>query len=365
MLSATARIANFTKGELLEPVTHLLTGACLGRAGLNKKTALATLTLTLAAEAPDIDFVAYLGGSVNGFAHHRGFTHTLLGVPFVAGLTVAAVYGIHRLMKKRGGKAEQPPNWKLLYVYAVLGGLMHIFLDFMNNYGVRPFAPFNPKWYSWDIVFILDPIMLAALSLGLILPGVISMVTEEIGEAKRPFRGRGGAITALVCLALVIFVRNLEHGRAVNALESITYRDQDPKRVSAYPGPLNPFAWDGVVETRDFFELLPVNSLSGDVDPQNKAVVRYKPEETPATLAAKKSRLGRVYLDWAQYPLVETVRRPGGNEYLVQFQDLRFAAIAEFRRRGAPVLAGYALLDPQLHVMEESMGEPPLDKGPR
>lgn len=337
----------------------MLTGACLSRAGLNKKTGLATLTLTLATEAPDIDFVAYLGGSVNGFAHHRGFTHTLLGVPFVAGLTVAAVYGIHRLMKKRGREAKLPPNWKLLYLFAIFGGLVHIFQDFTNNYGVRPFAPFNPHWYSWDLVFILDPIMLLALFGGLVMPGVISMVTEEIGEAKKPFRGRGGAITALACLALVILVRDVEHGRAVNALESLTYRDENPKKISAYPEPLNPFAWDGVVETQDFFELLPVDSLSGDVDPDNKAVVRYKPEETPATLAAKKSRLGRVYLDWAQYPLVETLDRPGGNEYLVQFQDLRFAASAALRRRGTPVLSGYVLLDPQFHVLEESMGLPP------
>jgi hypothetical protein len=41
----------------LEPITHFLTGACMGRAGLNRKTALATLTLTLAAEAPDLDVI--------------------------------------------------------------------------------------------------------------------------------------------------------------------------------------------------------------------------------------------------------------------------------------------------------------------
>ena len=34
----------------MEPITHFLTGACMSRAGLNRKTALATLTLTLAAD---------------------------------------------------------------------------------------------------------------------------------------------------------------------------------------------------------------------------------------------------------------------------------------------------------------------------
>ncbi|MGC2697787.1 MAG: metal-dependent hydrolase, partial [Candidatus Angelobacter sp.] len=63
----------------MEPVTHILTGACLGRAGLNRKTGLATLTLALAAEAPDIDSLSYFGGSVTGLQHHRGITHSFLG----------------------------------------------------------------------------------------------------------------------------------------------------------------------------------------------------------------------------------------------------------------------------------------------
>lgn len=345
----------------MEPVTHFLTGACLSRAGLNRTTGLATLTLTLAAECPDVDIVAYFGGSVTGFAHHRGFTHTLLGVPVMAGATVALVYGIYRLMKKRGRAPAQAPNWKLLFLFSMFAVLVHIFQDFTNNYGVRPFAPFYPKWYSWDLVFIVDPLMLIVLLCGLFLPGLISLVTEEIGERKPKFRGQGGAITALVCLAILIFARWIEHGRAVDALTSVTYRNEYPLRLSAYPNPLNLFSWSAVVETRDFFEMLPVNSLSGALDPQNEAVVRFKPEETAATLAAKQSRLGRVYLDWAQYPLVATIRRPHEREFLVQFEDLRFASIARLRRNGSPTLAGYVLLGPDLSVLNEYMGQPPPD----
>ncbi|MGD0825347.1 MAG: hypothetical protein ABR908_12230 [Terriglobales bacterium] len=47
----------------MEPVTHFLFGAAMGRAGLNRKTALATATLTLAAEAPDLDVLSRFGGS--------------------------------------------------------------------------------------------------------------------------------------------------------------------------------------------------------------------------------------------------------------------------------------------------------------
>lgn len=343
----------------------MLTGACLGRSGLNRTTGMATLTMVLALEAPDIDSLWYFAGPVAGLQHHRGITHSFVGAPFVAAMVVAIVYGIYRWMdsrgmRSRGTQPKLPPNWKLLYGYALLGALVHLFQDFTNNYGVRPFAPFNPKWYSWDIVFIIDPIMLVALLLGLVVPGLLALITEEIGSRKPQFRGRGGAIFALLCLAMVIFVRDFEHRRAVNALNARTYRNQEPVRASAFPQILSPFAWNGVVETQDFFQMLPVDSGSGEVDPLNKSIVRFKPEETPVTLAAKKSRLGRVYLDWAKYPLV-TVERLEGGRHQVQFEDLRFESVEALAQHRRPPLTGHVVLDRQLRVEETYTGSPPKD----
>ena len=140
-------------------------------------------------------------------------------------------------------------------------------------------------------------------------------------------------------MAAVILVRDFEHRRAVNALNSRTYRNQEPLRASAFPQFLSPLAWNGVVETQDFFHMLPVDSGSGEIDPLNKAIVRFKPEETPVTLAAKKSRLGRVYLDWAAYPLVSQERVEGGR-YQVQFEDLRFESVESMTAASPPAAGG-------------------------
>ncbi|MGH8700010.1 MAG: metal-dependent hydrolase, partial [Burkholderiales bacterium] len=109
----------------MEPLTHLLTGACMSRAGLNRATSLATAVLVVSAEIPDVDLLANLGGPVLGFAQHRGFTHTLLGAPFNAALALAAVYGAHRLLAAAGRVPRTPPRWKLLFVYGMLGALSH------------------------------------------------------------------------------------------------------------------------------------------------------------------------------------------------------------------------------------------------
>ncbi len=350
----------------MEPVTHFLTGAALSRAGLNRKSRLATLTLVLAAEAPDIDVIGYVRGPVFGFAHHRGITHTFVGAPFVAALVVAFVYFVHRIHKRRQ-KPSTPdgdhlpaepvvpelPRWGWLYVFALLSVLVHILLDFTNAYGVRPFEPFSYRWYSWDIVSILEPLLYVALLGGLLLPGLFGLVSEEIGARKRGPRGRVGAVLALLGVVLVWGVRDYEHRRAVAAMQSVLYHGAEPLRVGAYPYMVNPFRWYGVAETANFFERVQVDSSVPEVDPQGRALIRYKPEETAASLAAKKTYLGRVYQDWAAFPITE-VEPQGGTEggYVVWLYDLRYA----YPERRSRPLSASVVLNQNLGVVSERFG---------
>jgi inner membrane protein len=343
----------------LEPVTHFLTGACMGRAGLNRKTALATLTLTLAAEAPDLDVLSGLRGRAFSWAHHRGFTHSFLGVPIDAVAVVGFVYLIWRLRGRKTNDPNLPPRWGLLFLYACLAGLSHILLDFTNNYGVRPFWPFSEKWYSWDIVFIVEPIMLAFLILGLGVPALFALIDMEIGARQRGPRGRLAASLALVGIVLLWGVRDYEHRRAVNALEARTYQDVEPLRVSAYPKMIDPFHWSGVVETRAFFALAPVDSLTPEVDPEGRLEIRPKPEETAITLAAKRSYLGHIYLDWAQYPITETEPLPPPQEgYIVHFIDLRYEDVRSSLsgNRSRRALTAGVELDKNLNVIGDVFG---------
>ena len=331
----------------------------MGRAGLNRKTALATLTLTLAAEAPDLDVIGRLRGPAFAFAHHRGFTHSFVGVPLDALVVVGFVYLVWILRGRKIKDPNRPPRWGVLFLYACLAGLSHILLDFTNNYGVRPFWPFSEKWYSWDIVFIFEPVMFALLVLGLVIPSLFSLIDNEVGARRRGSRGSVAATLALAGVVLMWGVRDYEHRRAVVALESRTYDDVVPLRVSAFPRWIDPFHWDGVVETPAFFALAPVDSLGPEVDPEGSMAIRYKPEETPVTLAAKNSYLGRVYFDWAQYPITETERLESPQEgYIVRLQDLRYMQMPSLigRDRGGRTLGAAIQLDKNLHVVGDVYG---------
>jgi len=331
----------------------------MGRAGLNRKTALATLTLTLAAEAPDLDVIGRFWGRAVGFEHHRGFTHSFLGVPLDAVVVVAFVYLIWRLRGRKTKDPNLPPRWGVLFLYACLSGLSHILLDFTNHYGVRPFWPFSERWYSWDIVFIFEPVMFGLLLFGLTAPSMFSLIDREVGARRRGPKGRIAATLALIGVVAMWGLRDYEHRRAVNALEARTYNGVDPLRVSAYPTMVNPFRWFGVVETPAFFALTDVDSLEPEVDPAGTMNIRYKPEETPATLAAKKSYAGRCFLDWAQYPVTETEALDAPEEgYIVHFQDLRYLqGPALFTRdRGRRVLGVGVQVDKNLRVVGDVYG---------
>jgi len=335
----------------------------MGRAGLNRKTALATATLTLAAEAPDLDVFSRFGGSAFGLNHHRGFTHSFLGVPLVAALVVGFIYLLWRLRGRKTQNPNLPPRWGWLFAYACLAGLSHILLDFTTSYGVRPFWPFSERWVSWDIVYIVEPVLLIVLTLGLILPALFSLINEEIGARRKDLpatpSGRLAATLALLAVFAYWGLCDFEHRRAVAALEARSYQGADAIRASAYPYMTNPFRWHGVVETPAFFATMDVDSLAPEVDPESQMRIRYKPEETPVTLAAKKTYLGRVYLSWARYPVTETEELEndtignGRAAYVVRFRDLRYDYPGSSARA---TLGAVVLLTRDLQVVDERFG---------
>jgi len=319
-------VTSITPGkDRVDPVTHMLAGACIARAALNRMTGRATLTVILAAAAPDLDVLARLKGPVPGFVHDRGFTHSFVGVALVSASVVCFIYLIWRLGGCKGKDLHPTPPWWLLFGFAYLAGLSHILLDFTDNYGVRPYWPFSDRWYSWDIVYLADPVVTVLLVGGLLLSVLASLMNEELGRASKTPHGRLGAAMALIGVVAVWGVRDHEHRRALHTLDTRQYEGPGPVHAAAFPLWWNPYLWTGMVETARSVKAMRVDSRSQNVDPQVEELVRYKPEETPVTLAAKSSSLGRAYMNWARFPITETEPlESGGRGYLVRFKDSRF-----------------------------------------
>jgi len=367
----------------MEPVTHFLTGACIGRAGLNRKTAYATLTAVLASEAADVDIFWGFGGPVEELKRHRGITHTLIAAPVVAAVVVGVVWLLHRWLEARrrrklaaihpgepladkpapdegrgvppfrqeksermehgaflGSPARgvpQPVSWRWLYLTALISALSHLLLDWTNNYGLRPFFPFNARWYAGSFMFIAEPVLWALLLLALIVPWLLGLVEGEIGAKRKPFRGRGWAIFALTGMVLVWGWRWAEHARAEALVENTQVAAAPVKRMAMEPYPVNPFRWHAILETQEFYQTAEVNTRTGSIDSDPRRDVLFKPSVTAATEAAKQTPLGQVYLDWGTWAVVRDVGPvaapgmappqllPNRQWTTVEFTDLRFA----------------------------------------
>ena len=118
----------------MENLTHTLFGLALAKAGLENATPLATTTLVISSNLPDIDFLMGLDDTVSSLKYHRGITHSFVGVTILAAAITIVLglvdrrfrlrrfFGVTQTKKKtsRGratwkkqrGRQKPPTNWQ-------------------------------------------------------------------------------------------------------------------------------------------------------------------------------------------------------------------------------------------------------------
>jgi len=366
----------------MDPVTHFLTGACIGRAGLNRKTAYATLAAVLAAEAADMDMLWAFAGPVEELKHHRGITHTFLAAPVVAGVVVGLIWLWHLWQERRRARRHDPLSQSIkappaplhlgwLYLTALIAALSHLLLDWTNNYGLRPFFPFNPHWYAGNLVYILEPVLWGLLLMAMIMPWLLGLADSEIGARRKPFRGRGWAIFALAGMVMLWSWRWAEQAQARAMLENTQVTTAPATRFALEPYPVNPFRWHAILETQALFQTGEINTHTDSIVSDPIRDVIYKPADTPALEAAKSTLLGRVYLDWGTWALVRDVGQnpvaavpppvlaPGRQWTTVEFSDLRFAydVLGSRGTAGRSPLGGWVYIVDGRDMAAEGMGQ--------
>jgi inner membrane protein len=356
----------------VDPVTHSLTGAVLSKAGLNRTTPLATATLVLAANAPDIDVLVASQGGFASLAHRRGLTHGPLALLLFPVVVTAGVLLYDRLWRRR--RADVAPALPVsVLALAVLGVLTHPLLDWMNTYGIRLLMPFSERWFYGDALFIIDPWIWLVLA-----TPVVALATSRRGRAGWILLGIGatllvllapqvpiaarlfwvGAVTALSIKTALAWRRGNEAGggaggadagmargtataRAAMAVTVLyiaamvaagrSARDEvmrtasaagfDVRDVMVGPVPANPFAGDIVVEEPGVYR-------TGRFDWLADRRVTWDPDVIPrletdaVVLATLRLQEVRDYLRWSRYPYVDVSETADG--HVVRFRDARY-----------------------------------------
>jgi inner membrane protein len=216
-------------------------------------------------------------------------------------------------------------------------------------------------------MFIAEPVVWLLLLLALFMPWVLGLADREIGARKQRFRGRGWAVFALSAMLVLGCWRWAEHAQALAMVSNTQITAEPALRIAAEPYMVNPFRWHAIVETQDFYQTAEINTWTGSIDSDPLRDVLYKPTDTAAVEAAKRTGLGKVYLDWGRWAVVHDVGPepvsgleppnlpPGRTWTTVEFTDLRFDYSFLATRGGA----GHAPLGAWVYIVDghEDAGE--------
>ena len=296
----------------MDNVTHSLTGLALSRAGLNRWSPRATLLFLLSANAPDVDILALAGGGFRYLEAHRGYTHSLFGLPFMAALSVLVTAAIYR---------ERLP-WLKAWLLCCAGVGSHVLLDWTNSYGVRLLLPFSSRWFHLDLNSLYDGWILAILVFAAVWPFFSRLVSGEIGS--RAPNGKATAVFAICFFVLFDSARAVLHAKAIGQLQTRVYGDFPPLQAAALPEPFVPWRWTGIVETERDYRKMDINTAA-QLQPQTAAIF-YKPPVTPSLERAEATQPFHFFLYFARFPVwsQEAVPLGSGTGKRLDLTDLRF-----------------------------------------
>lgn len=363
----------------MDNLTHSLVGAAIARTGLDRTTPLATATLLAAANAPDVDVLAYLGGEYFALAFRRGITHGWPAMILLPFLVTAAMLAWDRWVRRRRHPGAPPARPGVVLGLAALGVATHPALDWMNVYGMRWGLPFDPSWTYGDSLFIVDPwlwlVLGGSLFIGsrpgwkglagwallgvaaslppLLMPlppavkalwlcGMAAIVATWWAVRREPARRMpvlAGLAVATLYVGAMVGSNALASGQVVAAARAAGLEVHD---LMVGPLPADPLGAEIEVLTREGY-------VPGDFRWLRTPRVRLLPEDTVPLLAAPPgmpARRVRELVDaaradteaahyhvWSRFPYASIA--PSGDGWAVTFSDARYD-----RFPGAGGLAG-------------------------
>ncbi|MDJ0784778.1 MAG: metal-dependent hydrolase [Desulfosarcinaceae bacterium] len=144
----------------MDSLTQLTFGAACGEAVLGRKVGRKALVWgAVLGTLPDLDVFIPLGGPVNDFVYHRGFSHSLILLAFLAP-------GIAWLISKIHPDTKQYYRQWALLAFLVLEA--SVILDLLTVYGTQIFWPFDTTPRALPVLFIIDPLFTLPIALGVL-----------------------------------------------------------------------------------------------------------------------------------------------------------------------------------------------------
>jgi inner membrane protein len=298
----------------MDNLCHSLVGMALGRAGLNRRTALATSTLVIANNLPDLD-VGVFATNTLAMSFRRGWTHGVLAQLLLPIALTGAMLLYDRHYRKKSSPDDRAKPGQLLML-SYLGVLLHVFMDFTNSYGVRLLMPFSERWFYGDALYIVDPWLYLFLGLGWWL------------AKTQPRPARIGVTLAAIYVAGML-LSNVVARRAV--ADGLARAGRPQTRFMVTPVIANPFRREVVIDVGNRYEK---GNLWFDPRPHFRPAGFGIPKglDQPSVQQALQSDRAKAFLRWSRFPFVQV--DPAG---VVWINDYRYANAGPYGWSAVPL----------------------------
>lgn len=214
----------------MDNIAHSMVGTLVGASILPdrflKHRSRVAITSAVVANLPDVDILLSLLGKEVYFFHHRGLTHSFLGLV----LTVPLGLCLTRRLLRPTGQLSWPTS-----VFFVLIQLLfsHFFLDYLTTFGTMFLYPFSMARFSYPLLFIVDPMLWLIVGLGCFAAWRV--------RDRNPSRIRRVVFSAAACLALWAGIHAWVKVSAENQFTEEAALVEGSAR--SFPLPMAPLLW--------------------------------------------------------------------------------------------------------------------------
>ncbi|MCP3162789.1 metal-dependent hydrolase [Myxococcus qinghaiensis] len=347
----------------MDNLAHSLVGAWMAEAGLKRYTPLATATLVIGANLPDVDAVVTFAGSDASLYWRRGWTHGVLALSLWPFVLTGLMLLWDRFVRRRRHPELAPARAGPLLLLSTVSVLSHPALDWLNTYGVRLLMPFDGTWFYGDALFIVDPwvwllagaavimadartrksaagwMVLGVATTALVMfPAFVpwpAKVLWAVGVAAILWlRLKGTHVlstqrVATVCgVGLVLYLGAIFLGSQVaapRAQEWLKAQGHPVERVIAGPVPANPFVRDLIALGPDRYHFVRADFLRGSdahLELSGPTLPR-EPNPGPVIQAALAAPHLRGLANWLRLPTYQVAETEAG--WRVMIDDVRYS----------------------------------------
>jgi inner membrane protein len=294
-------------------LTQLTFGAACGEAVLGKKIGRKALVWgAVLGTLPDLDVFIPLGGPVNDFVYHRGFSHSLILLALLSPIIAWLIVNVHPDTKRYYRR------WVLLCFLVLEASVL---LDLLTIYGTQIFWPFDTTPMAVPILFIIDPLFTLP-----ILSGALAALVLKRSSTLGWRLNMVGLVLSLAYLVWAFSAAQFVERRVTDKLarQGVSY-----SQLISSPAPFTTLLWRVVGIDKDryfetYFSLFDRQTpLFVDFYPRNLALMAGIEEHPPIVKLERFTRGYYAFSTVGEYIAMTDLRMGSEPDYVFRFKVAR------------------------------------------